>query len=68
MSTAKNAYYEFYLLQPVEQIEPTEKYQPMKRNSKQNHSQESFASLFQKARQKHEANKKYNPNGFDVLC
>lgn len=68
MSVAKNAYYEFYLLQPVGQVEPIEKYRPMKRNSKQSNSQESFASLFQKATQKHAANKKHNSNGFDVLC
>ena len=68
MSVAKNTYYEFYLLQPVGQVEPIEKYRPMSRNPNQSSSQESFASLFQKAAQKHATNKKHNSNGFDVLC
>jgi len=64
----KNAYYEFYLLQPISQVEPVEKYRPMNRNTKQGTQYESFASLFQKATQKHAANKQHNSNGFDVLC
>ena len=68
MSVAKTAYYEFSLIQAVSQIEPIEKYRPMSRHSKQSNHQESFASLFQKATQKHAANKKNNPNGFDVIC
>ena len=57
-----------YLLQPVGQVEPIEKYRSMKRHTKQSNSQESFTSLFQKAVQKHATNKKHNSNGFDVLC
>lgn len=68
MSVAKTAYYEFSLIQAVTQIEPIEKYRPLSRHSKQHSNQESFASLFQKATQKHAANKKHNPNGFDVIC
>jgi len=68
MIVGKNAYYEFYLLQPIGQVERIEKYRPMSRHSKQSSQQESFASLFQKATKKHAANKEHNSNGFDVLC
>ena len=68
MIVGKSAYYDFYLLQPIGQVEPVEKYRPLKRNTKQSSQHESFASLFQKATQKHAASKKHNSNGFDVLC
>ena len=51
---------QIYLLQPIGQVEPVEKYRPLKRNTKQSNQHESFASLFQKATQKHAANKKNN--------
>jgi len=66
--TGRYAYYEFQLLQPVEQVERIERLNPMNRHTKQNNSGESFASLFKKAIQKHEANQKYNSNTFDKLC
>ena len=68
MIVGRSAYYDFYLLQPIGQVEPVEKYRPLKRNTKQSNQHESFASLFQKATQKHAANQKHNSNGFDVLC
>lgn len=68
MIVGKSAYYDFYLLQPISQVEPIEKMRRMSRNLKQDMGQESFASLFQKATQKHAANKKHSSNGFDVLC
>jgi len=40
----------------------------MNRNAKQDSQHESFASMFQKATQKHATNKKYSSNGFDALC
>ena len=68
MSVARNAYYDFYLLQPIGQVEPIERNRPLRRNLNQSNEQESFASLFKKVAQKHAANKKHNSNGFDVLC
>ena len=68
MIVGRSAYFEFYLLQPIGQVEPIERIRPMNRNAKQGNQHESFASLFQKATQKHAANKKNNSNGFDVLC
>lgn len=66
--TGRYAYYEFNLLQPVEQVEKIERLSPMNRHMQQNSSGESFASLFKKAAQRHEANQKYNSNTFDKLC
>ena len=39
----------------------------MNRNTKQNNGQESFASCFQKAIQRHAESKKHNVNGFDMI-
>lgn len=68
MSVGKSAYFDFYLLQPIGQVDLIEKHRPKSRNSKQKGQPESFASLFQKATQKHAENKKHGSNGFDVLC
>jgi len=68
MIVGRSAYYEFYLLQPIGQVEPIERIRPMNRNAKQDSQHESFASMFQKATQKHATNKKYSSNGFDALC
>lgn len=66
---AKTAYYEFYLLQPVKEVEAIEKYRPMKRSFHQSSQQDGFASLFQKARKRHAANKQQSISGsFDAIC
>ncbi len=61
----KYAYYELYLLQPVNEVSKIEKQRPMNRHTKQN--QESFASLFQKAAQRHAESKKHGLNSFDMI-
>ena len=68
MIVGRSAYCEFYLLQPIGQVEPVERFKPMNRNTKQSSQHESFASLFQKATKKHATNKKHSSNGFDALC
>ena len=67
MIVGKYAYYELYLLQPVNEVSKIEKQRSMNRNTKQNNGQESFASCFQKAIQRHAESKKHNVNGFDMV-
>ncbi len=56
------------MFQPIMGIGYIEKQRTRTRNSKQETSEHSFASLFQKAKEKHKETTKHTSNGFDVLC